>query len=140
MRCISLPCDKTKHNIICSICPRAKLHRQSFPLSNTRASRIFELIHVGIWEAYKCATYNGYKYFLTIVDDYSRASWIHLMSTKSNAFPLLQSFITYIENQFGFSVKTIRTDNGSEFKDGIAIQFHSQKGILHQTSCADTPQ
>lgn len=140
MRCISLPCDKRNHNIICSICPRAKLHRQSFPLSSSRASRIFELVHVDIWGAYKCTTYNGYKYFLTIVDDYSRATWIHLMSTKSNAFPLLQSFVTYIENQFGLSVKTIITDNGLEFKDGTATQFYSQKRhITPNILCRHTP-
>lgn len=106
---------------ICSICPKARLHRQSFPLSNTRASRIFELVNVDIWVAYKCATYNGYRYFCTIVDDYSRATWIHLMSTKSNAFPLLQSFIAYVDNQFGFLVKIIRLGNGLELQDRTTV-------------------
>lgn len=89
MQHISLPCNKRKSIKVCSICPKAKLYRQSFPLSSTRAKVVFELIHVDIWGAYKCTTYDGYKYFLTIVDDYSRATWVHLMSSKSNAFPFL---------------------------------------------------
>ena len=140
MQHISLPCNKRKSIKVCSICPKAKLYRQSFPLSSTRAKVVFELIHVDIWSAYKCTTYDGYKYFLTIVDDYSRATWVHLMSSKSNAFPLLQSFIIFIEKQFHASVKIIRSDTGSEFQDKTSIQFYTSKGIMHQKSCVDTPQ
>ena len=89
MKHVGLPCFNKKTYSICSICPKARLHRESFPLSITRASRIFKLIHVDIWGACKYSTYDGYKYFLTIVDDFSRATWVHLMSSKSNAFPLL---------------------------------------------------
>ena len=137
---LGLPCnDINKTAPICSICPKARLHRQSFPLSTTRASRIFELIHVDIWGAYSCVTHDEYKYFLTIVDDFSQATWVHLMSTKSNAFPLLQQFIAYVKTQFEVSVKIIRTDNGMEFQDHLALQFYAQKGIIHQKSCVDTP-
>lgn len=36
-------------------------------------------------------------------------------------------------------MKVIRSDNGQEFL-GPMKQFYQQKGILHQTSCIDTPQ
>jgi len=140
MKLVDLPCTRTKTDNICSICPKARLHRQSFPLSNTRASRIFELIHVDIWRPYKCSTYDWYKYFLTIVDDYLRATWAHLMSTKSNAFPPLQSFIPYVRTQFNVFVQYIRTDNGIEFQGTSAFLFYAAKGIIHQKSCVDTPQ
>ena len=140
MKLIDLPCKNQKNNNICSVCPKARLHRQSFPLSITRATRILELIHVDIWGAYKCSTHDGYRYFLTIVDDYSRATWVHLMSTKSNAFPLLQSFLALVETQFGISVKCIRSDNGMEFQDSTALHFYANKGIIHQKSCVNTPQ
>jgi len=57
----------------------------------------FELIHVDIWGPYPHKTYNVFQYFLTIVDDYSRATWVHLMAHKSNAFPLLKAFIIFVE-------------------------------------------
>ncbi|XP_070049496.1 uncharacterized protein [Nicotiana tomentosiformis] len=50
-------------------------------------------------------TYNGYKYFLTIVDDYSRVTWTFLLSTKSNAFGVLKNFLVMIERQFGVKGK-----------------------------------
>ena len=139
MKYIDLPCNSKRTQTICTVCPKARLHRQPFPLSNTRASRIFELIHVDIWGAYRCSTYDGYRYFLTIVDDYLRATWVHLMSSKSNAFPLLQSFIALVETQFGTPVQNIRSDNGMEFQDTTALQFYPNKGIIHQKFCVDTP-
>jgi len=36
-------------------------------------------------------------------------------------------------------VKIIRSDNGQEFKDQHALAFYNSKGIVHQTSCVDTP-
>jgi len=78
--------------------------------------------------------------FLTIVDDRSRATLVHLLAHKSNAFPLWRAFILFVEKQHGASVKILRTDNGLEFKEASALAFYESKGILHQTSCVETPQ
>ncbi|XP_056848842.1 uncharacterized protein LOC130498986 [Raphanus sativus] len=42
------------------------------------------------------------------------------------------------ETQFGNSVQTVRSDNGTEFM--CLSEFFQDKGIVHQTSCVDTPQ
>ena len=42
-----------------------------------------------------------------------------------------------VHTQFDSKIKTIRTDNGTEFY--LKYFFHSN-GILHQLSCVDTPQ
>jgi len=57
----------------------------------------FELLQVDIWGPYPQKTYNGSQYFLRIVDDYSRKTWVHLMAHKSIAFPLLRAFVSFIE-------------------------------------------
>ena len=49
----------------------------------------------------------------------------------------LKSFITNVERQFESKVKVIRSDNGSEF---IMKEFYDDIGIVHQTSCIETPQ
>ena len=85
-------------------------------------------------------THGHHRYFLTIVDDCSKATWVHLMAHKSNAFPLLRAFLISVETQFDATVKVIRSDNGLEFKDKTALDFYKEKGIIHQTSCVDTPQ
>ena len=39
------------------------------------------------------------------------------MTHKSKAFPLLRTFVIFVETQFNTTVKTVRTDNGLEFKE-----------------------
>ncbi|XP_019267483.1 PREDICTED: uncharacterized protein LOC109244795 [Nicotiana attenuata] len=126
---------------VCDVCPQARQTRLPFPISQIRSSSIFDLIHIDTWGPFKTSTYNGYKYFLTIVDDFSRATWTFLLSTKSNAFSVLKCFLTMVEKQFNKKVKKIRSDNALELGKGTqeSIYLHSQ-GIQHETSCVATPQ
>ena len=41
-----------------------------------------------------------------------------------------------VHTQFDSKIKTIRTDNGTEF---YLKYFFRSNGILHQLSCVDTP-
>nr|GLL25232.1 uncharacterized protein LOC109182622 [Ipomoea trifida] len=90
-----------------------------------------------IWGPYKVATIHGHHYFLTILDDHNRAVWVYLMKAKSEVRSLIIQFCNLVENQFGTTVKCIRSDNGLEFN---LQDYFSQKGIIHQTSCIYTPQ
>ena len=66
-------------------------------------------MHIDLWGPYKVPTYNGFKYFMTIVDDHSRSTWIHLVKNKASAFATIQGFIQYVQTQFQVKVKCIRT-------------------------------
>jgi len=52
----------------------------------------------------------------------------------------LKVFISLVKTQFGKEVKIIRSDNGLEFKSKSIREFYEHCGIIHQTSCVDTPQ
>jgi len=129
-----------KQPFICTICPMARQERLPFSQSTSQTKSIFELLHIDLWGPYHVSTYDNYKYFLTLVDDYSRSTWTHLLSTKSNALHVLKAFIHMVENQFKTTVKCIRSDNGLEFTSNEATQFFINKGIIHQKSCPYTPQ
>lgn len=78
----------------------------------------FTLTHGG--HITQTCTYDEFRCFLTIVDDFSRTTWTHLLATKSNGFTILQIFINIVENQFGTKVKSIRSDNALELGSGTA--------------------
>lgn len=80
---------------------------------------------------------NGFKYFLTIVDDFSHYTWLIPMTDKASVKTYITHFLINIENQFDNRVKNIRTDNGVEF---IMHDLFSSKGINHQTTCVETPE
>ena len=83
--------NKSRFNIDkCDICPSARQTRVPFPLSVTKSSRLSELLHMDVWGFYKTTTYEGMQYFLTIVDDCSRWTWVFFMRVKSNVVFLLK--------------------------------------------------
>nr|GFD36816.1 retrovirus-related Pol polyprotein from transposon TNT 1-94 [Tanacetum cinerariifolium] len=57
----------------------------------------------------------GKRYFLSIVDDYSKRVWVYLLRFKHEAFEKFKEWKQLIENQTGRTVKKLRTDNGLEF-------------------------
>lgn len=59
------------------------------------------------------------------------------MKTKGETRKHITDFITYIETQFNRKLKILRSDNGPEF---AMTELFSNKGILHQTTCVETPQ
>jgi len=124
----------------CPICPLAKQSRTPFSSSTSRTSQIFALIHVDIWGPYHTVNHDGSRYFLTIVDDFSRATWIFLMQSKNQVYSHLKNFILLSKNQFRKSIHRIRTDNGREFFSHECSQLFNSHGILHESSCVYSPQ
>ena len=71
----------------------------------------FDLIYCDVWGPFAKSTHNGLRYFLTIVDDATRSTWVYLMKSKSDTRPLLISFYKMISTQFHTNIKAIRIDN-----------------------------
>ncbi|XP_074298267.1 uncharacterized protein LOC141629108 [Silene latifolia] len=97
-----------------NFCAKARQHRLSFSSSTSVSLEPFELINIDLWSPYHTSTYNGYKYFLTIVDDFTRCTWTHLLSCKGNEFVFVKSFINMVATQFDRKVRIIRSDNAFE--------------------------
>ena len=76
----------------CDICPKANQQRLPFQLSTISTTSPFELIHVDTRGPYQTKTRAGHRFFLTIVDDFTKATWTHLMVTKDEAIGLIKSF------------------------------------------------
>ncbi|WVZ20696.1 hypothetical protein V8G54_008018 [Vigna mungo] len=130
--------DITYQNCMpCDICHFAKHKKLPFPISTSKSSHLFELLHANIWGPLQIASIDGFTYFLTLLDDYSRFTWIHLLKSKAEVKTVLPKFIIFIENQFDTKLKRIRSDNGKEF---FLNDFFSSKGIFHETSCIESPQ
>ncbi|XP_019259465.1 PREDICTED: uncharacterized protein LOC109237601 [Nicotiana attenuata] len=74
----NIPCISNdlsaKQSFTCPICPLARQPRLPFPDSSSQSTSLFQLIHVDTWGPYHTQTYSGAKYFITIVDDYSKAT------------------------------------------------------------------
>nr|GEY38201.1 putative Gag-polypeptide of LTR copia-type [Tanacetum cinerariifolium] len=103
-----LKISKTASVPVCEVCHRAKQSRKPFPLSDQKSKNLGELVHLDLWGPYKVTSREGYKYFLTIVDDFSRAVWVYLIKSKDETFDVFMSFINLIQNQFQIKIKVVR--------------------------------
>ena len=64
------------NNKTCEICPQAKQCRLPFSSSSITTDKPFQLIPRDIWGPFSQSSLNGSRYFLTIVDDFSRCRYI----------------------------------------------------------------
>ncbi|GJU04811.1 ribonuclease H-like domain-containing protein [Tanacetum coccineum] len=113
----------------CEVCHKAKQTRKPFPLSDHKSKTLGELVHLDLWGPYGVPSREGFKYFLTIVDDYSRAVWVYLVKTKDEVFDVIVSYIKLVLNQFNIKIKTVRSDNGTEFVNKKMHNMFNDLGI-----------
>ncbi|KAA0050819.1 Beta-galactosidase [Cucumis melo var. makuwa] len=89
---------------------------------------------------------------LYILDDDTSCSSLSRVSLLSSYFStseqdykfevpsIFQNFYHTIKTQFHTKIAILRSDNGREFQNHNLSEFLASKGIVHQTSCAYTPQ
>ena len=119
----------------CESCQFAKHLR----LYSALHSAPFELVHSDVCGPYPIVSPTGFRYFVTFVDDYSQTTLLYLMKNRSELFSHFCAFCTEIHTQFHVFVQSVRSDNAKEYVSEQFQSFMLQNGILHHTSCVDTP-
>ena len=125
----------------CESCQLRKHTRVLFPKRlDPRTKSPFELVHTDVWGPSRSTSALGFRYFVTFIDDYSRCTWLFLMKTRVELFSIFQKFHTEIRTEFNTLIRILRSDNAKEYFSTPFSSFMSSHGILHQSSCAYTPQ
>jgi hypothetical protein len=126
---------------VCRACVQGKMHESPHSSKTIISSkRILELLHVDLFGHPSHASLGGKKYYLVIVDDHSRYTWVYFFEYKSETQQTIIDFAKEVECQYRQNILAIRSDNGTEFKNYTLIGFLSDEGIRHQYSAAYTPQ
>lgn len=97
------------------------------------------MVHADIWGSYAEDNLCGTRFMLTIVD-HNRVTWTYMLDSKEKVFGVFHTYIKMVQNQFGITIKVLRTDQGGEFMSSKFNQMLDNYGILHQKSCVYTPQ
>ena len=74
-----------------------------------------------------------------IVYDYTKYTWVFFLVDKSDMFAIFKSFVKAIHNEFETTIKRVRSDNSSEFKNTRIDELCDDFGIRHQFSTKYTP-
>ena len=124
----------------CDTCIKAKSQRVSYPVSLNKTNTPFALIHSDVWGPSPIPTSSGHRWFVIFVDDCTRMTWLYQLKTKDEVFTIFQAFHAMVQTQFSSKIKILRSDNGGEFINKRFQAYFQQHGLLHETSCSQTPQ
>lgn len=125
---------------VCDSCYFAKQSRLQFSVTTHESRCLFDLVYADLWGPYRFKTHRNCSYFLTMVEDKLRTTWIYLLADKVSVPDIIKEYISLIQNQIKVTVKVLRTENGSEFVNKSLHTYLTDLGIIHQTSCMYTPQ
>ena len=100
---------KIEHpNQVCEGCVLAKQTRIPFPNEAIfRAQKPLEFVHADLCGPITPTSIGGCKYFLLLVDDFSRWMWVYTLSGKSEAFSTFKRFKSMVEKSSGYKIKTL---------------------------------
>ncbi|GJX57850.1 putative ribonuclease H-like domain-containing protein [Tanacetum coccineum] len=136
-----LPSKTFKLDHSCLACRKGKQHRASCKKIEERTVREpLELLHMDLFGPVSVESVNRKKYCLVVTDDCSKFSWVFFLAYKDETYDMLHDLIVGLENRLRHKVKTIRCDNGTEFKNQLMNEFCAKKGIKREYSIARTPQ
>ncbi|CAI7909038.1 unnamed protein product, partial [Closterium sp. NIES-53] len=125
----------------CPICLETKFTKFSFSSGTGPAKAPLVLVHMDVVGPTRAPSLSGSRYFLTIVDDHTRAVWVYPLKTKGEAAAaVLKEWMPRAQRESGHKVKVIRTDNGGEFIGADFEAVLKKKGIQHQLTVPYNPQ
>ncbi|KAL0424733.1 UNVERIFIED_CONTAM: Retrovirus-related Pol polyprotein from transposon TNT 1-94 [Sesamum radiatum] len=136
--------DKIEKLKFCDECVMGKQHKVQFPASQNpnpvSSSCILDYVHADVWGPSNISTHGGNKYFLSIIDNFSRKVFVFLMKHKSDVFEKFRKWKILVENQTGKKLKVLRTDNGLEFCNQSFSNLCDECGIKRHKTNPYTPQ
>lgn len=124
----------------CVPCIKGKITKKPFPKDGKRASEILEVIHSDLCGPMETTSLGGSKYFMTLIDDFSRKVFVYFLEGKDQAKDTIQEFKALVETQTGKRIKSIRTDNGREFVNRGLQRYLRESGIRHQLTVPYSPE
>lgn len=124
----------------CGDCDRAKMHKQPFGGSFPPLKQPLDCIHMDLCGPITPASRGGNRFFLKILDGFSKYRFIYPMRCKSDAFHHFKLFINLAETHTGHRLKSVVSDNGGEFCNHLFDNYFREHGVQHLTSAPYTPQ
>jgi hypothetical protein len=122
----------------CGCCIKAGMKEGKFPKGKaTRATRSGEILHVDGKGPLIPIGLGGYRYFLNVIDDFTKKRFLRLCKKKSEYSSCVQEITREVETKTGRKVEIIRSDN--ELRTYSMNQFCKAGGRKQQFTVPHSP-
>ncbi|GJP58814.1 hypothetical protein CLOP_g3663 [Closterium sp. NIES-67] len=123
----------------CPTCMQAKFTRYLFHSSETTAKAPLDEVVMDVVGPLKLGA-AGAEYFLTIVDVYTRMTWVYVLPKKSDVAETVKTdWLPMVERQQDRLVKAVRTDRRGEFLSKDFSTWLKKQGIRHSLTMPYSP-
>ena len=85
-------------------------------------------------------TIGGRRYYVIVIDDYSRYTWIFPMKKKSEVLSHFQKLKSQVEKETDQHIRCLRSDGEKEYFFDEFISYLQGEGIQREFSCLHTLQ
>lgn len=122
-------------------CLLGKSKKLSFSTGKHTSNSPHDYLHSDLWSPTPVKSLRRGKYYMSIIDDWSRKVWVYILKEKSDVFKTFKIWCREGESEKGVSPKVLRTDNDFEYLSKEFDQFFQEKGIkCHRTVPANPLQ
>ena len=123
----------------CTVCIEGKHRKSPFRPREIKTTKPLELVHADLAGPFPEAI-EGEKYYLLLVDDYSRYCLGQPLRSKDQALGTFIKLDRKLELATGHRIITLRTDNGTEFTSNAFRDYLEDRGISRELTAPYTPQ
>jgi hypothetical protein len=131
--------SSSKPDPICEPCISGKQHRHVNKVATSHATGLLDLTHTDLHGPLPVQSPEGYKYWVTFIDDKSRHFSLMLLKKKSDAFGALKQYKALLETHTGRRMKAVRDDKGGEWMSTAQKRFFAEQGIQFQHTVRAEP-
>lgn len=126
---------------VCECCVKGKMARKPFPKqSESETHAILDLIHTDVCGPIPTPSPGKKRYTMTIIDDYSRYTWVYFLKEKSEVNTILKQFIEMSRTQMNKIPKCVRSDRGGEYVNENLQTYLKNNGIRFEYTAPYSPE
>ena len=126
-----------KNKFDCATCMKGKMVETRNRNADEKARKPLELVHTDLSGCVTPVSYEGKKYCITFVDDYSGLINVYFLRNKSDATAATSQFIADM-SPYG-NIKRLRCDNGTEFTSNDFKELMTKNKIHQEFSSPYSP-